>query len=62
VRDFFEQHRNFADLYIKSYFEDVDNPNLAQAFPEEMLAYVWLNSDYSSASVYNLVDLEKDEY
>lgn len=62
VRDFFGEHGDYADAFIKSYFADENNPDINAEFPEGMLAYIWLNSDYSKIKAFDLEEIEEIEF
>jgi hypothetical protein len=56
VRAFFSRHLDYAELYIDHYFSDKDSPSV-DPFPEEMLVYIWVNSNYSDVTVVKLDDI-----
>src|SRR5687768_16907554 len=46
VRAFFGRHRDYAERYIAYYFDAEDRPK-SGPFPQEMLIYMWVRSDFS---------------
>ena len=56
VRAFFGRHRGYAELYIDHYFSEEDSPRIDR-FPEEMLIYILVNSDYSDVTAVKLDDI-----
>jgi hypothetical protein len=59
VRAFFSRHRDYAERYIAYYFDAEDSPK-TRHFPEEMLIYMWVNSDFSGVTAVELDDSEED--
>jgi hypothetical protein len=57
VRTFFGRHRDYAERYIAYYFDAEDRPKSGH-FPQEMLIYMWVNSDFSGVTAVELDDLE----
>jgi hypothetical protein len=63
VRQFFGEHQDFARLYLDFYW-NVDEMPIEEfinnaIFPTEMLAYMWLNSNWSEVVAIPLDDIEK---
>jgi hypothetical protein len=56
VRAFFSRHRDYAERYIDYYFSDEDSPSV-DPFPQEMLVYIWVNSNYSDVIAVKLDDI-----
>jgi hypothetical protein len=56
VRAFFGRHRDYAKLYIDYYYSDKDSPGIDQ-FPEEMLVYIFVNSNHSQVTAVKLDDI-----
>ena len=56
VRAFFGRHCGYAELYIDHYFSEEDSPRIDR-FPEEMLIYILVNSDYSDVTAVKLDDI-----
>jgi len=56
VRAFFSSHRDYAELYIDHYYSDQDSPGIGQ-FPEEMLVYIFVNSNHSQVTAVKLDDI-----
>jgi hypothetical protein len=56
ARAFFGRHRDYAELYINHYFSEEDSPRMDR-FPEEMLIYILVNSDYSDVTAVKLDDI-----
>jgi hypothetical protein len=56
VRAFFGSHGNYAELYIDYYFSEEDSPR-TDVFPQEMLVYILVNSDYSDVTAVKLGDI-----
>lgn len=59
AREFFGDRSDYADFYLEAYFEDDNNPDIAAKFPEGMLAYIWLNSDYSEVKAFDLAEVKE---
>jgi hypothetical protein len=57
VRAFFGGHRDYAERYIAYYFDAEDRPNTG-SFPQEMLIYMWVKSDFSGVTAVELDDFE----
>ncbi len=57
VRAFFGRHRDYAERYIAYYFDAEDCPNTGP-FPQEMLIYMWVYSDFSGVTAVELDDFE----
>lgn len=57
VRAFFGGHRDYAERYIAYYFNAEDCPNTGP-FPQEMLIYMWVHSDFSGVTAVELDDFE----
>jgi hypothetical protein len=53
--------RPYADFYLEAYFKDDENPNIDVEFPDGMLAYIWLNSDYSEVKAFDLSEIKQIE-
>lgn len=61
VRKFFGERSDYADFYLEAYFRDDENPNIDVEFPDGMLAYIWLNSDYSEVKAFDLSEIKQVE-
>ena len=59
VRVFFGRHCDYAERYIAYYFNAEDCPNTGP-FPQEMLIYMWVHSDFSRVTAVELDDFEED--
>jgi hypothetical protein len=59
VRAFFGRHRDYAERYIAYYFDAEDRPKTGH-FPQEMLVYMWVHSDFSRVTAVELDDSEAD--
>jgi hypothetical protein len=57
VRAFFGGHRDYAERYIAYYFDAEDRPKSGH-FSQEMLIYMWVNSDFSRVTAVELDDVE----
>ena len=57
VRAFFGRHCDYAERYIAYYFDAEDCPNTGH-FPQEMLIYMWVHSDFSGVTAVELGDFE----
>ena len=55
VRRFFGKHQDFANLYLDFYWND----NSKVIFPDEMLAYIWIESNYGSLTAIPLSNIEE---
>jgi hypothetical protein len=63
VRQFFGEHQDFARLYLDFYW-NVDEMPIEEfisnaIFPTEMLAYMWLNSNWSEVIAIPFDDIER---
>lgn len=58
VREYFGEHSEFADLYIAHFFGD-DDENDNTTFPDDMLFYIWTNSNWTMLKAVNLADIER---
>lgn len=56
VRAFFSSHPDYAELYIDHYYSDEDSPRI-DLFPQEMLVYMCVNSDYGHVTAVELDDI-----
>ena len=56
IRAFFSRHLDYAELYIKHYYNDRDSPRV-DPFPEEMLVYMWVNSGHSQVTAVKLDEI-----
>lgn len=71
VQEFFADHHDFAELYLKFFFSRIDESELdefgisdkdreaADAFPEEMLFFMAANSEWSMVTVFRVDDIDK---
>ena len=59
VRAFFGRHRDYAERYIAYYFDAEDRPKTGH-FPQEMLIYMWVHSDFSRVTAVERDDSEAD--
>ena len=59
VRAFFGRHHDYAERYMAYYFDAEDRPKTGP-FPQEMLVYIWVNSDFSNVTAVELDDSEAD--
>ena len=57
VRAFFGRHRDYAERYIAYYFDAEDRAKSGH-FPQEMLIYMWVHSDFSGVTAVELDDFE----
>ena len=56
VRAFFSRHLDYAELYIKHYYSDEDRSRV-EPFPEEMLVYMYVNSDHGDVTAIKLDEI-----
>ena len=59
VRAFFGRNHDYADLYIDYYFSAEDRPKTGR-FPEEMLIYMWVNSNLGDVTAVELEDFKEN--
>jgi hypothetical protein len=59
VRAFFGRNHDYADLYIDYYFSAEDRPKTGR-FPEEMLIYMWVNSNFGDVTAVELEDFKEN--
>ena len=58
VRSFFGQYRIYAERYLNHYFSK-QGSSKTYPFPEEMLIYIWANSNFSNVTAVNLDHIEE---
>jgi hypothetical protein len=58
VRSFFGQYRIYAERYLDHYFSE-QGSSKTHPFPEEMLIYIWANSDFSNVTAIKLDQIEE---
>ena len=58
VRSFFGQYRIYAERYLDHYFSE-QGSSKTHPFPEEMLIYIWVNTNFSSVTAVALDQLEE---
>lgn len=59
IHKFFGVNSDYANLFIAYYFADDDNPEINVDFPKKMLAYIWLNSDYTEIKAFHLDEIKE---
>ncbi len=59
VRAFFGSHRDYAERYMAYYFDAEDGPKTGH-FPQEMLIYMWVHSDFSRVTAVECDGSEAD--
>ena len=59
VKAFFGRNHDYADLYIDYYFSAEDRPKTGR-FPEEMLIYMWVNSNFGDVTAVELEDFKEN--
>ena len=59
VRAFFGRHHDYAERYLAYYFDAEESPKTGH-FPQAMLIYMWVHSDFSRVTAVELDDFEED--
>ncbi len=60
VKDFFRHHTEYANLYINYYWSNKEREPEEKIFSDEMLIYIWLQSNFGSITAIQQFDQEPE--